>query len=263
LNFPADAPLDPNILADIKTFEGQLPDIAPGLITRGYFHWAVAPFGHEFADYNAMVDLKGGKWVLVITHDPRDNAPGLSNNAVASHTWHRNTGALGVSIAGMDGATVSNFGPDPVELHELHYLCGAMAAICKKYGIDALGKVVHGSVHVDDNGNAVDTTGEYNLLTHAECAVIRVDSGTQSRVWESTESEDTLHKEPTLMDEILEILARRAVAATDDDSPSLGIVSFALMDCIDYWYNKTGEDCLPEEVDKILERVYSYLEKAT
>jgi hypothetical protein len=155
-----------------KALMAALPTIAPGLLTRGYLHWAVSPYDSTFSDYNGMVILKDGRWALVVTHDPRDNAPGLNNNAEASHTWHRNTGAFGISIAGMMGADVHNFGVCPVQMHQLEYLCACAAAFCVKYGIDTNGNVTNGSTHTDNDGNPVNTTGEHNLLTHAECAVI-------------------------------------------------------------------------------------------
>jgi len=171
--FDVSAPLLQSALDAAKEFAKKLPGITRGLITRIYLHWAVEPFGCTDGQYNAEVDLEDGAWVMVLTHDPRDNAPGVDNNAEASHTWHRNTGALGIAISGMDGATATNFGPDGVQLHELEYLC-ALAAICAiMYRVDTNGTVpAPGSDHADNNDANVNTTGEHNILTHGECAVI-------------------------------------------------------------------------------------------
>lgn len=172
-SFNVNAPLSQDALSAAKAFHSSLPAIAKGLITRIYLHWAVEAFGCLDGQYNFEVDLEGGKWVMKLTHNPQDNAPGLDNNPEASHTWHRNTGAVGIAIAGMDGARESNFGPDGVQLHELEYLC-ALAALCAvTYGVDSNGTVAApGSSHTDNNGNSVNTTGERNILTHGECAVI-------------------------------------------------------------------------------------------
>lgn len=166
-------PILPEALAAAEAFLKTLPDVPPRDLLRGYYHWSVAGYACIFHDYNVMIILKDGKWTIVMTDSPADNAPGVNNNPVASHTWHRNTGAFGVSVSGMDGATTSNFGPDPVQMHEIEFQCAAMAALCVKYGVDTMGTVpAPGSNHTDDNGNNVNTTGEPNLLTHAECAII-------------------------------------------------------------------------------------------
>jgi hypothetical protein len=157
--FNASAPLDPKIIAAGKAFCESLPGVPSGLLKRIYLHWAVAPFGCTFADYNVMADCKGGAWLLKISHDPRDNAPGLNNNAEASHTYHRNTGAVGIALAGMDGATEEDFGPDGVTLAGLEYLCVGAAALASRYGIDVAGTTTESPY-----------ANEPTILTHAEAA---------------------------------------------------------------------------------------------
>jgi hypothetical protein len=144
---------------------------APGL-KREYYHWTVAPHGVTFPDYNLEVVYRDGGYDIVITGNPQDNAPGFNNNPVHSHTWHRNTGAVGISIDGMDGAEVHNFGKDAPTETELIYLCGAGAAVAAAYDIDANGAVSEGETHIDNNGKTINTKGERNILTHGECAVI-------------------------------------------------------------------------------------------
>ena len=160
-NFNPDADVIPEVLAAAKAFAATLPSVPAGDLKRGYFHWTVAPMGMCFADYNFEALIENGKWSLKMTHDPRDNAPGVDDNAVASHTYMRNTGAIGIAITGMDGAGVGihNFGSDPVTVMGLTYLCAGMAAACYKYGIDVNG-LSSGSPY----------GGEPNLLTHAEAA---------------------------------------------------------------------------------------------
>lgn len=171
-NFNAGAPVNDGVVAKGKALLASLPPVPQGTLSRLYLHWTVAPFGCTFGDYNGEADFESGNWVLKVTHDPRDNAVGVNNNPPASHTWHRNTGAVGVSIAGMTGATQQNFGPDAVTLTGLEHLCAAAGAFASRYGIDALGTVANGSTHAGDSGNQVSTTGEHTILTHAECANI-------------------------------------------------------------------------------------------
>ena len=171
-NFDPSAAVNPVVLAKAKTLLAALPAVPAGSLSRLYLHWTVAAFGCTFGDYNGEADFENGNWTMLVTHDPRDNAVGVNNNPPAEHTWHRNTGAVGVSIAGMSGATEQNFGPDAVTLTGLEHLCAAAAAFATRYGVDALGTVQQGETHVDDNGNQVNTAGEHTILTHAECATI-------------------------------------------------------------------------------------------
>jgi hypothetical protein len=160
------------VLAKAIALLKALPTAPAQSLSRLYLHWTLSPFGCTFADYNGEVDFEGGDWVMIVTHDPRDNAAGLTSSAGAAHTWHRNTGAVGVAIAGMTGATQHDFGPDRVTPVGLDHLCAAAAAFASRYGIDALGTVPHGSTHADNDGDLINTNGEQNILTHAECAII-------------------------------------------------------------------------------------------
>ena len=137
MNFDPDAAIDSDVVADAREYMTTLPAIKAGDVHRIYLHWAVAPFGCLFDDYNAMVDLESGRWVFKTTRNPQNNVPGLNQDPMAAHTWHRNSWALGIAIAGMDGATTSNFGNDPVQLHELQYLCAGAAALALKYEVQA------------------------------------------------------------------------------------------------------------------------------
>ena len=155
--FNVTAPPALDALNDARTFMTTLPAIPVGSVRRIYLHWAVAPFGCTFIDYNFMVNLVNGKWVVQSTGDPRDNVPGMTDKPTHSHTWHRNSWAIGIAIGGMDGATASNFGKDGVELHELEYLCATAAAVAKAYGLQA-------DITVGGDPN------EHTIMTHAECA---------------------------------------------------------------------------------------------
>lgn len=157
----------------VKTLQSQYA-CPPGTLDRIYYHWTVAPHNVLFKDYNLEVVLRNGVYQVVVTHDPRDNAEGVNNNSPASHTEHRNTGAIGISIDGMDGSDVSihDFGADGPNQHCIWMLCAAGAAVAKAYGIDASGKVSKDRPHLDDtNSYTVHTVGEPIIATHAEAAV--------------------------------------------------------------------------------------------
>jgi hypothetical protein len=175
-SFDPNAPLLQDALGAAKAFRSTLPAIPQGTVERIYLHWAVEPFGCTDGAYNFEVDLEGGQWVMKMTHDPRDNMAGLNENAAASHTWERNTDAIGIAISGMDGATSTDFGPDGVQLHELEYLCALAAIVSVDYGVDTMGKVpAPGRTHPSSNDSgdhpgSVNTTGENNIETHGTVA---------------------------------------------------------------------------------------------
>jgi hypothetical protein len=169
-NFEPNAPINPAIVSRAQAVLADLPD-APG-INRGYLHWTVAPPYVSFPDYNGSVVQHEGSFALSVTHDPRDNAAGLTPNAPASHTWQRNTNAVGFAIGGMDGASQQDFGPNPVTVAGLEWLCAGMAAFAAKYKLDAMGSVPPpGTTHKSDAAGTVNTTGEPVIITHAEAAL--------------------------------------------------------------------------------------------
>lgn len=153
--FTATAPLWKPALAAAQVYLGTLPTLTDGFFKHIYYHWTVAPFDHEFTDYNAEIILVDYQWRMKTEGDIQANASADAAN-MASHTWHRNSHAFGIAVSGMDGATMTDFGPDAVQVHELEFLAACGAAVAKKYGLDASGR--------SDDGLPV-------IMTHAEAAI--------------------------------------------------------------------------------------------
>ena len=162
-NFNPHADVDAGALEKAHLFLALLPPIPAGLIQRIYLHWTVSGMCSDFADYNAEARLNrvGGSWELKVETNPQNNAPGLNDDPVASHTWLRNTGALGIAITGMDGSSVDehHFGLDPVTVAGLTLLCAGAAALAVKYNVDVAG-----------TSTDVPYQGEPTIMTHAEAA---------------------------------------------------------------------------------------------
>lgn len=204
--FKVDAPLLEAALNAAKEIMKSFPSIPAHLVERIYLHWAVEAFGCLDGAYNFEVDFENGQWVMKMTHDPRDNMAGLDNNAEASHTWERNTNAIGIAITGMDGASTTNFGPDGVQMHELEFICALAAAVAVHYGVDTMGIVpAPGRTHPSSNDsgncpNPVNTTGEFVIETHATCAMYddyrteRWDFGTLRALPEGVSLTDEMRK---------------------------------------------------------------------
>lgn len=153
------APVDQGALAEGRRYAAALPACPPHSLRRIYGHWTVGHFGQDFPDYNGSVSFDGTHFHLHIPHDPRDNAIGVNNNAPASHTFHRNTGAFGIATDDMVFANEHNFGPEPLTMAALEYLCAGVAAVALKYGIDLTG-----------TSTDAPYAGEPTFLTHAEAA---------------------------------------------------------------------------------------------
>jgi hypothetical protein len=170
-SFDPKAPVDPAVLAATKAFLATLPDVNMGNrsnvdyadpdLTRIYLHWSVQAMGCVDAAYNFVITASNGHFSINHSTDVRKNARSTFDpNGYAEHTYHRNTGGVGIALDGMDGATAENFGPDGVTVEGLTWLCAAAAAVATKYDIDI-------------SGLSLDTDpfyGEVNVLTHAEAA---------------------------------------------------------------------------------------------
>lgn len=148
-------PIDHDALLEAKVFYGLLPVLSAGFINRIYEHWSVEQWGCVDGAYNAVVDLRDGKWRILVSHDIQTNAVG-DQNTEAAHTYHRNSHAFGIAINGLVGAGVHDFGADPVYLRELETLTAGVGAIALKYNVDIGGMV----------------NGEHTVMTHAEAAIL-------------------------------------------------------------------------------------------
>lgn len=183
-NFDPKAFLAPPVIAAAREFKAKLPNAPPGHgLSRLYAHWTVSACNCDFTDYNGEAKTIGGSHVLALEHSPLDQIAGFNANPQIAGTWRRNTGSIACAITGMDGATESDFGPDPVTVAGLTYLCALCAAFASKYGIDVAGKVpVPGTTHLaDNNADVVHTAGEWNMLTHGEVALL---DGYPSERWD-------------------------------------------------------------------------------
>jgi hypothetical protein len=157
-NFSQNAPIDAGALAAARSLYTKITQVPPSLLSRIYLHWSVEPMNCVDASYNIVVNMpEPGHFALSVAADPANNAPGVNNDPESSHTYMRNTGAVGIALDGMDGATEDNFGPDGVTVMGLTFLCAATAAVAKKYDIDITGI-----------SSAAPYGGELNVLTHAE-----------------------------------------------------------------------------------------------
>jgi hypothetical protein len=165
-SFDPNAAIAPALVVGAKAYADSLPSCPDGSLVAGYWHWTVGHKGQDFPDYNGAVRIAAdGSFHLDSPHDARDNAIGVNENAPASHTWLRNTGAFGFATDDMVFGDEHDFGPEPLTIATLWWLCAGTAAVSKKYGIDLNG-TIQSSRYSSGRYN-----GEKTWKTHSEAAV--------------------------------------------------------------------------------------------
>jgi hypothetical protein len=103
-----------------------------------YLHWSAGHYGQFFDDYHINIDQDGS--VHVTTND---------FSQTKSHTYKRNTAAIGISLACCYGATKNNLGNEPPTSIQIESMSQVVAVLCK----------------------ALDLTVDiYRVMTHAEAA---------------------------------------------------------------------------------------------
>lgn len=113
-------------MADIKTMaENARPQIwedakALGRDVKIYLHWTAGRYGQKYDDYHINIDQDGSLWAS--TDD-------LSE--ALAHTWHRNTGSVGVTLCACYGATTDNLGDYAPTAAQIETMAQVVAVLAK------------------------------------------------------------------------------------------------------------------------------------
>jgi hypothetical protein len=103
-----------------------------------YLHWSAGHYGQFFEDYHINIDKDGSIYIST------DNLAELK-----SHTYKRNTGAIGMALACCYQANTNDLGPEPPTTAQIESISQVVAVLCK----------------------AIDLTCDiYRVMTHAEAA---------------------------------------------------------------------------------------------
>lgn len=116
----------------------QMAEYARGSITHIYLHWSAGHYGSFFEDYHINIDADGS--VYSSTDDFTE---------IKAHTWHRNTGAVGISLACCYGGQTNDLGSEPPTQQQIECMAQVVAVLADTMGIPI--------------------TAEY-IMTHAEAA---------------------------------------------------------------------------------------------
>lgn len=83
-----------------------------------YLHWTAGHYGQFFDSYHINIDADGSVYVST------DNLAELK-----PHTYRRNSGAIGISLACAYNATTNNFGPEPPTPEQIEAVAQVVAAL--------------------------------------------------------------------------------------------------------------------------------------
>jgi hypothetical protein len=85
-----------------------------------YLHWSAGHYGQFFSDYHINIDQDGSIYV---------STENLSE--LKSHTWHRNTGAIGIALACCYQANTNNLGSEPPTALQIEVMAQVVAVLAK------------------------------------------------------------------------------------------------------------------------------------
>ena len=96
-----------------------------GRSVKVYLHWSAGHYGQFFDDYHINIDKDGS--IYSSTDD-------LSE--VLAHTYHRNTGAVGVSMACCAGATSNDLGDESPTTAQIDAMAKVVMVLCDEFGME-------------------------------------------------------------------------------------------------------------------------------
>lgn len=103
-----------------------------------YLHWSAGHYGQFFSDYHLNIDEDGSVYAST------DNLAELK-----THTYRRNSGAIGISLSCCYRATTNDLGPEPPTSEQIEAMAQVVAVLCKALDL---------------------TVDRLRVMTHAEAA---------------------------------------------------------------------------------------------
>ena len=112
-------------------------------ITKIYLHWSAGHYGQFFDDYHINIDSDGS--IYASTDDLTERL---------SHTYHRNSNAVGVSLACACGATTNNLGDEPPTEAAIDAMAKVVAVLCDEFGLEITkdNVMTHGEAANNEDG---------------------------------------------------------------------------------------------------------------
>ena len=109
---------------DLTTIQ-TMAETAKGQVTALFAHWSAGHYGQFFDDYHICIDQDGS--VHISTDDLTERK---------AHTWHHNTGAVGIALCCAYNATTEDLGPEPPTPQQVESIAQVIAYLCKELCIN-------------------------------------------------------------------------------------------------------------------------------
>ena len=122
-----------------------------------YLHWSAGHYGQFFDDYHINIDSDGS--IYASTDD-------LSERL--AHTYHRNTGAVGVSLACCAGATSSDLGDEPPTPEAIDAMAKVVMVLCDEFGLEINKDNVMTHGEAADNIDGIEASEPYGCQSTCE-----------------------------------------------------------------------------------------------
>lgn len=136
---------------------------------RIIWHWTAGPYKATRLDKKHYHFIFEGDGTTVTGDNPISaNEKIVRGKPYAAHTYHSNTGSIGLSMAGMVGAKwPSDVGKSPITGVQFEACMKATAALCRKYGIEVNHKTCLFHAEVERNlGIKQKGKWDFTLLPH-------------------------------------------------------------------------------------------------
>lgn len=124
---------------------------ARGNIHRIYCHWSNSGYNGKFPDYHLNIDGAGHLWTDMYSLCDKK-----------SHTWRRNTGAIGICLACAYDAWITkegvvHYGDYPPTNEQLDMLAKVVAKLCVEIGLNVDSAVFTHAEVADIDGYGIDS----------------------------------------------------------------------------------------------------------
>jgi hypothetical protein len=115
-----------------------------------YLHWSAGRYGQEFEDYHVNIDADGS--IFLSTNDLSDNK---------SHSYHRNTGSVGIALECCYNATTNDLGEFPPTAAQIESMAQVVAVLCKAFDLTCDIKRVMTHAEAADNKDGLSPHEPY------------------------------------------------------------------------------------------------------
>jgi hypothetical protein len=122
-----------------------------------YLHWSAGHYGQFFDDYHINIDADGS--IYVSTEDLTD---------VLAHTYKRNTGAVGVSLACCAGATSQDLGDEPPTAAQIEAMAQVVATLADGLWLTINKECVLTHGEAADNEDGIEASEPYGPKSTCE-----------------------------------------------------------------------------------------------